>query len=178
MLYTRKGDKGTSGLFRTKKRFLKDSPIYIALGTIDELNSLLGVCRAYAIGTTGDKIVQQEILQAQEALFVIQAELAGSDTHINKTRVDALEKVIDNIESSVGNPHTFVIPGATIPSAFLDLARAVARRAERCVITVNKTRNISAESRAYLNRLSSLLYALARYETKRKGLKEISPSYL
>ena len=178
MLYTRKGDLGTSGLFGTNKRFSKNHPVYEALGTLDELNSLLGVCRVYLSGKVDGVCLQAEILSVQEGLFVIQAELAGSDKHIDARRVQLIEDVIDIIEVRVGNPHAFVISGATITSAFLDYARAVARRAERTVVVPSVRQKVSNESLAYLNRLSSLLYAFARYTAVENGGKETTPSYL
>lgn len=177
MLYTRKGDNGTSGLFGTKERRPKNNPVYDALGTLDELNSLLGVCRAHAADIASEISIQKEIRSAQEALFIIQAEVAGSDKHIVKTRIDALENTIDNVEILTGNPHAFTIPGATTVSAFLDYARAVARRAERSVVTVSEKQKVSANALAYLNRLSSLLYALARYAAAKEGVREASPTY-
>lgn len=177
MLYTRKGDKGTSGLFGTKKRFSKNSPAYDALGTLDELNSLLGVCKAYAVDIAGEPSLSKEIQSAQEAIFIIQAELAGTDKRIGNTRVEVLEGTIDGIEALIGNPHSFVIPGATFVSALLDYARAVARRAERSVMAKSVKRRLSNDSLAYLNRLSSLLYALARYAAAKEGVKETSPTY-
>lgn len=178
MLYTRKGDGGTSGLFGTKERFSKDHPVYEALGTLDELNSLLGICRVSATGTIGGICLRDEIRSAQEALFIIQAELAGSDKHIDSTRVRGIEDVIDKIEVLIGNPNAFVIPGATITSSFLDYARTVARRAERSIVAPSVKQRVSDESLAYLNRLSSLLYALARHAVAEDGTKEASPSYL
>lgn len=177
MLYTRKGDNGASGLFGTKKRLPKNSLVYDALGTLDELNSLLGICRLFTASISGEISFQKGIRDAQEALFIIQAELAGSDKHIDKVRVKDLEDVIDHIETIIGNPHSFVIPGATAVSAFLDYARTVTRRAERSVIAVTATQKVSDESVAYLNRLSSLLYAFARYAAAKEGAKEVSPSY-
>jgi cob(I)alamin adenosyltransferase len=177
MLYTRKGDTGTSGLFGTKERFPKNDPVYEALGTLDELNSLLGICRVYATHVDGEIDLQAEIRCAQEALFIIQAELAGSDKHIDATQIEALESIIDGIEGLTGNPHAFVIPGATELSAFLDYARTVARRAERSIIEMSVKKRVSDESLAYINRLSSLLYALARYATAKDGIKEASPTY-
>ncbi|MBX9907035.1 cob(I)yrinic acid a,c-diamide adenosyltransferase [Patescibacteria group bacterium] len=177
MLYTRKGDSGTSGLFGTKERFSKDHPVYEALGTLDELNSLLGICRVYATGTVGDISLQDEIRSAQEALFIVQAELAGSNKHIDTTRVQGIEAVINKVEVLIGNPHAFVIPGATKLSAFLDYARTVARRAERSIVAPSVKQRVSDESLTYLNRLSSLLYALARYVAAEDDRKEASPSY-
>lgn len=177
MLYTRKGDTGTSGLFGTKKRLPKSRPVYDALGTLDELNSLLGICKVYAYDIAGEPLIQKEIQDAQEALFIIQAELAGTDKHIDKKRVETLEDTIDGIEVRIGNPRSFVVPGATVVSAFLDYGRTVARRAERSIIKMGTTRKVSGESLAYLNRLSSLLYALARYAAAKEGVKETAPSY-
>lgn len=177
MLYTRKGDDGTSGLFGSKVRLRKDSAVFEALGTLDELNSLLGVCRAGAEGVRGTIDISEKIKEAQERLFTIQAELAGAEKSITRERVDELEKTIDHIETSIEKPQSFVIPGATALSALLDYARAVSRKTERVVIRANLTQAVSGSSLMYLNRLSSFLYALARYVAAKEGAKEISPSY-
>lgn len=176
MLYTRKGDSGASGLFGTKERFPKDSLIFEALGTLDELNSLLGVCRAYALREKGGAMTE-EIRNVQECLFIIQAELAGADKCITQTQVDELEKAVDRYEAQITNPHAFIVPGATEFSALLDYARAVSRRAERTVIGAQAFRKVSASTGAYLNRLSSLLYALARYTAMKAEAKELPPTY-
>lgn len=179
MLYTKKGDDGSSGLFGTDQRFTKDSAIYDALGTLDELNSLLGMCRAQMTNTNLEETdeITNHTLKAQEAVFIIQAELAGSDHTIDPLQVTELEQTIDDIERLVGNPHSFIIPGATILSAWFDIARTVARRAERLVIKVQPDRKVSAGSKAYLNRLSSLLYALARYVASLEHKGETAPLY-
>lgn len=175
MLYTRKGDAGTSTLFGSRSRLPKDSPIYEALGCIDELNSLLGVCYSHA-QKVHQKIVYKEIRTVQEALFVMQAELAGSDIHILRAHIDSLERSIDTLENSFVNPHSFVIAGATELSALLDYARAVARRLERTMIRFTKETS-SKETRMYLNRLSSHLYALARYAATAQNSREVAPTY-
>lgn len=179
MLYTRKGDGGTSGLFGTKERYSKDSPVYEALGGLDELNSLLGMCRAQAIGmkNEGELDISKEIVRVQENLFIAQAELAGAPKNITQTHVDELETVIGVFEGLIENPHSFVIPGGSEQSALFDYARAVSRRAERAVVVARAQRPISPTTGAYLNRLSSLLYALARYTAKREGAGELSPTY-
>ena len=177
MLYTRRGDDGRSGLFGTKERWPKASLLYEALGTVDELNSLLGVCRSKAQTLSGSIKVAAEIKLVQERLFVIQAELAGADKTLTAERVIELEQVIAEVESLITNPHAFVIPGATEFSALCDYARAVARRAERAVIRAGTLRQVSLQSKAYLNRLSSFLYALARYGAKIEGASEDSPTY-
>lgn len=166
-----------SGLFGTTNRLPKDSLIYEALGTLDELNSFLGVCRAREVRKKNPINISQEIGHVQEQLFIIQAELAGAEKSILQTHIDALEDTIHQIENRIINPGAFVIPGSTESSAFFDFARAIARRTERAVIRASEIRDVSPESRAYMNRLSSLLYALARYTALRKGAKEPSPSY-
>ena len=83
MLYTRKGDSGTSGLFGAKKRCNKNSPIFEALGELDELNSLLGVCRAFSVENNWSVNVSYEIRNIQECLFIIQAEIAGAPKTIS-----------------------------------------------------------------------------------------------
>jgi len=175
MLYTRDGDKGTSGLFGTK-RLSKDNPVFEALGTVDELNSLLGICRARS-NKMNDALITNEILKVQECLFIIQAELAGVPKSLGQCHIDSLEQTIEGFESEIANLHSFVIPGATELSALFDYTRAVSRRAERSVIAVRSGTLVSPETLAYLNRLSSFLYALARYSVVKEGKKEISPSY-
>lgn len=169
MLYTRRGDNGTSGLFGTKNRLTKDDPIFEALGSVDELNSLLGFCRA--------KVQAPTLLGVQEYLFVIQAELAGAPKVLTERDIQKLEKEIDKIEVKIKTPKNFVIPGTNEASALLDFARAVARRAERRVLTASKVQKISDVTIIYLNRLSSLLYALARLEAQKSQHKEPAPGY-
>jgi ATP:cob(I)alamin adenosyltransferase len=178
MLYTRKGDNGSSGLFGTQERFPKDSPIYEALGSLDELNSLLGFCRAQ-VGEKkqNEMYIANEIVQVQQCLFVIQAEIAGSPKTLSQVHVSNLEERIAAIEALIENPHAFVIPGATVLSGLFDFARAVSRRAERAVTAASAHRAPSAHTSAYLNRLSSFLYALARYTATAAGAKELSPHY-
>ncbi len=177
MLYTRRGDDGTSGLFDTRERFSKDSLVYHALGTLDELNSLLGICRARIVEIKSELDAPGEILKAQERLFIIQAELAGARKSILPVHVSELEGVIAELENKIANPHAFIIPGATALSALCDYARAVSRRTERVVISLHQTRAVSPLTLAYLNRLSSFLYALARYAAKEAHSAELLPSY-
>lgn len=177
MIYTRKGDEGKSGLLGTKERFSKNSPIYEALGTVDELNSLLGICRARSNKTKDLSCISSEILKVQECLFTAQAELAGDQKSITQKNIDDLEKVIEDFEKKMQNPHAFVIPGATEFSALYDYVRAVSRRAERAVINAQPVRIVSPTTLAYFNRLSSFLYVLARYSASVDNVVELSPSY-
>lgn len=178
MLYTRKGDGGTSGLFGSKERLPKNSPVFHALGTLDELNSFLGLCRAQTANFTSPVDLPEDIKQVQEHLFIIQAELAGAEKEISQKHVDILEKIIERVEAHIENPHAFVIPGANEISALFDITRAVSRRAERTVIeAADKDSDFPAETKAYLNRISSLLYACARYTASFPGSHESSPTY-
>jgi cob(I)alamin adenosyltransferase len=179
MLYTRKGDKGTSGLFDTKERFPKDSPIYDALGTLDELNALLGMCHAAARqGGEMDNGVASTLQTVQQHLFIVQAEFAGAEKKIMQTHIDWMEAEIAKVEDEIQNPHAFIVPGANTLSALFDFARTVARRNERMCIRAKEIRNVSPETYAYINRLSSLLYALARFAALQVKEKELTPTYL
>lgn len=180
MLYTRKGDKGTSGLWGTCDRFPKDSAIYEALGALDEVNSLIGFAIA-RIEHSALVCAPLEILtplrSVQEHLFIAQAELAGVEKTIPETSVKILEALVNDIENRIGNPHGFVIPGATEISGLLDYARAVSRRAERAVIHAEHEKRVGTHTLAYLNRLSSLLYAFARFSAHTMGQIEKKPTY-
>lgn len=169
MLYTRKGDGGTSGLFGTKERFPKESLIYEALGTLDELNALLGICFAVS--------KRKEIRAVQQCLFIAQAELAGAQKSITAEHMSKLETLIDQLEVQIQNPRAFVVPGSTELSGWFDYARAVSRRAERAVLRVQDLHNLCPYTYAYLNRLSSLLYALARRAAVEAGTEELHPTY-
>ena len=178
MLYTRKGDDGRSGLFGTTERFPKNSLVYEALGALDELNSLLGVCKAQAKRSAlrGALDIAPIIARVQEIIFIAQAEIAGAPKKVTQTHVDELEAAIGTIERQIENPHSFVIPGASELSAQFDYARAVSRRAERRVVGASADRSVSPATNAYLNRLSSLLYALARYTAAQEGAAEHAPA--
>jgi len=164
MLYTKKGDNGLTTLFSCSKKFSKGSARIEALGALDELNSLLGFCKAKA----GKEIA--EILEdIQNDLFILQGEVAGCNTK----KVKELEKIINKIEKKLPKIKSFTIAGGTELSALLDYSRAVARKTERRCVAIKK--HLSPQSLKYLNRLSSLLFALARLANK--GIKEKKPKY-
>lgn len=167
MLFTGKGDDGTTYFFGSKERFGKDTPLVEALGTCDELNSLLGYLRAKI---SGDSALIEEV---QQDLFIIQAELAGADKHIVEEKVKTMEERINAIEKELPPIKTFFVPGANEESALYDMARTLARRTERRVVALGD-KVPSKWTLAYLNRLSSLLYALAR---KHGGGEETKPHY-
>lgn len=185
-LYTRKGDTGTTKKFDTKpgERIPKAGADTEALGALDELNSYLGLLKAKSkevgmrIGETGpwlDTVVHG----MQENLFIIQAEIAGAPKKITHAKVNEAERFIDRIERDIPPIKSFLIPGGTEASAFFDVVRALARRAERRVIVYSDgaKKKLGGETLAYLNRLSSLLYALARLVNWRSGITEVPPAY-
>jgi cob(I)alamin adenosyltransferase len=187
MLYTRKGDQGTTKVFGCEDRFSKASPMTEALGTLDELNSYLGLCRAsihthpldvLKVGTK-KRTIESIVHDVQEALFSIQAEVAGADKRIDKKKVTTLETLTDTIEQIIPPLHSFSIAGGTYESALFDVARTIARKAERRVVAVHElgTRPMAPHTLAYLNRLSSLLFALARYANHVAQVQEEAPSY-
>jgi cob(I)alamin adenosyltransferase len=184
MLYTRKGDNGTTKTFGCDQRISKSSIVAEALGALDEINSYLGLPRAKA-STVNFKIENEEIkvaeliLEVQQNLFIVQAEVAGSTLSISKEKVVEIEKIVDGIEKILPPIKSFFISGATELGAIFDFARTLARTAERRVVAAKEEGKItiSAETLSYLNRLSSLLYALARISPHLEGVEEIKPDY-
>ena len=180
MLYTGMGDDGKTKLFGCdQQRISKSSEIPEALGALDELNALLGVAKMRA----SDERIAGALREAQEALFIIQAQTAGADKRLATDARALLETEIARIEAEIPPVSGFSIAGGTELSALLDYARAVARRAERRVVAArdildkSDLSKVSDETLAYLNRLSSLLFALARLANHHAGVAEESPRY-
>ena len=174
MLYTRKGDSGTTKDFKSApgERKSKSSCQTEALGALDELNSFLGLAKA--------KSRTPEIIQwIQNSLFTVQAEVAGADKRIGQGKVLEMEVWIDSIEKELPPIKTFFISGGTELSALLDVSRTLARKAERRVIAGAEAGEFKLDpaTLAFLNRLSSLLYALARLTNHKSGITEQPPSY-
>ena len=183
MLYTRKGDKGDTYFFDSEgERFSKASWRAEVLGVLDELNSLLGVCKTKA-GDSEIKIegktISNILEQVKQVLFIIKAVLAGAPKAISQDKVDFLEKIIDSIEEELPPITTFFLAGGTELSSILDYTRAVSRRTERRVVRYAEVSEIEIkpEIRSYLNRLSSLLYALVRIVNLKSDVEEIPPNY-
>lgn len=180
MLYTRKGDKGDTGSFGCCQKFSKNSVFAEALGSIDEINSLLGVCKVKAADFNfkiNGNAISEIIEKIQENLFIIQANIAGADKKISQENIRFLEEITDAIEKELPPIKSFFISGGLEIAALLDYSRSVSRRAERRVVALSETKKIDGEILAYLNRLSSLLYALARFINFKSDIKENSPSY-
>jgi ATP:cob(I)alamin adenosyltransferase len=184
MLYTRKGDGGTTKTFGCDQRISKSSLVAEALGSLDETNSFLGFARAktegmsFTIGT-GEEKFSELILEVQQNLFIVQAEVAGSTLSISPDKITRVEKIVDEIEKVLPPIKSFFVSGATEIGGMFDFARTLSRRAERRVVGVKEEGKItiSADTMSYLNRLSSLLYALARISSHLAGEEEIKPHY-
>ncbi len=173
--YSGKGDHGTTTLFGCPKRFSKSGPRYEALGAVDELNSYLGICKSLS----KEKLLKSALRNSQECLFIIQAELGSGDRKkikiLNKEKLTELEKTVNYFGNKIGVITKFTLSGGTPLSAHLDYTRALARKTERkCVATKNI---LSKDALAYLNRLSSLFFVLARYTNKKAGILEDHPAY-
>ncbi len=185
--YTKKGDNGDTGVYGCDQRISKSSVITEALGVLDETNSYLGVCKVKARLENiefelinGHVSLLCEILESvQQNLFIIQAEIAGADKVIPEENIKKIESMIDSIEKELPDIKTFFISGGTELSSLLDFARTLARRSERRVVSVKDEGkiNINSNTLVYLNRLSSLLYALTRLINHKFGINEQSPQY-
>lgn len=182
MLYTKKGDDGTTKTFGCDQRVSKSSNIAETLGSLDEINSFLGLCKVKSAKTgfkIGEKSFEEIVHRLQENLFMVQAEVAGADKHLSDEKVKEVENWIDLAEKEMPPIKTFFISGGTELGATFDVARTIARRAERRVVGINQEGlvELGAETLQFMNRLSSILYVLARLSNHKSGIKESAPSY-
>lgn len=172
-IYTKNGDKGTTDLVRTKNVSKSDDRIGL-VGTIDELTSHIGVVKTML--TDGDTIRMLE--KIQETLITVMAGVAdpyNREYHINDDKTQILEEEIDRMEGLFDRPKKFILPGGTRLSAETDVARTVARRAERALASVGVKFGADTGAKKYMNRLADYLYVLARYEdAKNSGKAEES----
>jgi cob(I)alamin adenosyltransferase len=174
-IYTRTGDEGETGLF-AGSRVSKDDPRIEAFGTVDELNAILGM--AIAAGPGEDLGVL--LARLQNELFAVGAQLATPQPEQHGTRmieeshVEALEKEIDRYQEQLPELKQFILPGGSPAAATLHLARTVCRRAERHVVTLNRSDENTASPclLIYLNRLGDLLFVLGRAANQHAGHAE------
>jgi len=176
-LFTGKGDNGTTTAFGcNQQRISKSSELPEALGALDELNAFIGFVKMRSVESPR---IATAIRGIQENLFIIQAETAGADKKLKEGTVEKVNEAINEIEKEIPKITGFSIAGGTELSAMLDVARTLARRAERRLTAVKEMnlRDMSPETVAYMNRLSSLLFALARLANHLAGVKEENPKY-
>ena len=178
-IYTKTGDSGETGLFGGG-RVGKDHPRVEAYGDVDELNATLGLVRALEPMPRIDEV----IVPIQRDLFAIGALLATPDrdkmraslekARIDDTRIRELEVAIDQCETELEPLRSFIVPGGTAKAASLHVARTVCRRAERRVVALQHTEELPSIVVVFLNRVSDLLFMLARVANRRAGAGEVS----
>ena len=176
-LFTGKGDGGTTKTFGcNQQRISKSSLVPEALGALDELNAFLGFVK---MRSTSEPRITDALRATQETLFIVQAEVAGADKRVGEGVVKQVEELVNAIEKEIPPIKGFSIAGGTELSALRDVARTLARRAERRLIAAVEANAVapSKETMAYMNRLSSLLFALARLANHLAGVAEENPRY-
>ncbi len=171
-MYTRKGDKGETSLYGPK-RVRKDAPRVEAYGTIDELNSVIGV----VVSGSRDPKVVDSLKEVQRMLFVAGGDSASELSEKKVPRIGArdvarLEEMTDELLAGLPPLKNFILPGGTQTGATIQLARAVCRRAERRMITASRSDEMNPELLPFLNRLSSFLFNLSRQVNAKAGKKE------
>lgn len=165
------GDKGETTL-HLGMQVSKKSPRVEAYGTVDELNSFIGL----AIAETGDKEIIEILEDVQKDLFFIGSDLAtplyNKIRRVDAERNRALEQLIKKMDRELGELKNFILPNGSRAAATMHVCRTICRRAERQIVALKDQESINEEILAYMNRLSYLLFLLARLENQRAGVKE------
>lgn len=174
-IYTKTGDKGETALFGGE-RVPKDALRIEAYGSVDELNCIIGVIRSHKPHRSIDRI----LVKIQNQLFELGADLATPIAHksgliprMKKSHSSSLEKIIDVLDTQLLPLKTFILPGGTTVASQLHLARTVCRRAERNVVRLSRNEDIGDAVIIYLNRLSDLLFVMARFANHLDGKEEV-----
>ncbi len=176
-IYTKTGDKGETGLFGGE-RVKKDSQRIEAYGTVDELNSFIGL----AVTEIKDEEIKDLLLKIQNMLFTVGSDLAtpelSADKRLNVVRtpeyyITDAEKAIDEFNGRLEELKNFILPGGSKGAAYLHVCRTICRRAERSAVRLNNTVQIGKNIVIFLNRLSDLFFVLARYENKICGISDV-----
>lgn len=169
VIATRTGDDGTTGL-GDGSRTPKDAPRVAALGDVDELNSVIGVL----LSETLPDDVAADLLAIQHDLFDMGAELCiPGHTALAEPQVARLDALLAHYNASLPPLKEFILPGGSRAAAQCHMARTVCRRAERATVALSRADNVNPTLRQYLNRLSDLMFVLARYVNRRRGLSDV-----
>lgn len=180
-VYTKTGDAGETSLV-DGSRVSKAHERVAAYGDVDELNSLLGLAR---VGLPDAQLADAQLDAAlgkiQNELFIVGADLASPLTiqvpRVDETHIAELEQLIDSLLEELEPLREFILPGGTQLGASLHLARTVARRAERSIVTLAAREEINEQALIYLNRLSDLLFVMARVANQRAGVREQAANF-
>lgn len=172
MVYTGRGDRGKTDL-HSGERVSKRSRRIESYGAVDELNSVLGL-----VASRSDRL-GDDIEQLQNELHIIQAELAdmNSEHKITEEDIERLEERCDDLQDELPPLNKFILSGGCETAAHLQLARSVCRRAERRCVALKEEKYVRPEVLTYINRLSDLLFLMARMENHREGVEEKHPDY-
>jgi len=177
-IYTKTGDKGDTGLIDGSRISKSDFRI-IAYGVVDEANSHIGLIISNIEKNSIFDDVKKILLNVQQDLFVLGAELANPNTLkddnilVKTEMISTIEKYIDKFESELAPLSNFILPGGSIESSLLHICRTVVRRAEISAVALAKEQKINQEILTYLNRISDLFFVLARVTNKRQKQNDI-----
>ena len=164
-IYTKTGDDGKTSLF-DNSRVWKSHERILSYGAVDELNSAIGI----AISMDLDNQIKEILVKIQNDLFIVGSGLANPDM---SNMVLSIEKDIDRFESELSQLSSFILPGGTLLSSILHLSRTISRRAETYVVALSQKTEVNKIAAIYLNRLSDLLFVLARALNSRKNINDI-----
>ncbi|MDE0908498.1 MAG: cob(I)yrinic acid a,c-diamide adenosyltransferase [SAR324 cluster bacterium] len=180
-VYTRSGDKGDTGLVGGK-RIPKNHPRIESYGTVDELNSVVGLCRSFLAqkesSVRRDKLdlvleaIQQKLFDMGSELATLPGDEYEGQITLQPEDAEWLEEIIDAMNEDLEPLRSFILPGGTPLNAFLHQARTVCRRAERDVIRLSREEEVNPEVIKYLNRLSDFLFVAGRWVTATLGEQE------
>ena len=173
-IYTKTGDDGSTGLIGGN-RIRKSNPRIIAYGTVDELNSSLGIVLSLKLDTD----IADLLTKIQNDLFVVGADLANPDlknasNRVTDDMVEFLESNIDKLEKELNPISYFILPGGDQIASQVHMARAISRRAETSIVYLAEIDDINKTCKIYINRLADLLFVIARVINKRKMIKDIA----
>ena len=172
-IYTKTGDEGKTSLFDNSRVWKSDSRI-MSYGAVDELNSSLGI----ALSFDSAPEIKDILIKIQNDLFIVGSDLANPNMSDKKIRttpemITFLEQKIDLLEPQLESLTRFILPGGTLLASIIHLSRTISRRAETHVVELSKTEEINKEAVTYLNRLSDLMFVLARTINNRKNIPDI-----